>query len=81
MGEVEVPRPSTMAVPDYYRVGPAAYQILNVEPTASAEQVKKAYQRESLKSHPDRFPNASPQEAREHTRRFQSVADACTCGG
>ena len=53
-------------------------QILGVVPTASADEIKKAYQRESLRSHPDRFPNASPSEAREHTKRFQSVADACT---
>ncbi|WFD30319.1 hypothetical protein MSPP1_001337 [Malassezia sp. CBS 17886] len=58
-----------MGIPDYYR-------ILRVSPSASQEDVKKAYQQESLKSHPDRFPNATPAEAREHTRRFQCVADA-----
>ncbi|KAI3627195.1 hypothetical protein CBS14141_001196 [Malassezia furfur] len=46
--------------------------ILGVVPTASAEEIKKAYQRESLRSHPDRFPKASPSEKREHTRRFQN---------
>ncbi|WFD19504.1 hypothetical protein MCAP1_001736 [Malassezia caprae] len=56
----------------------SADQILGVPPTASQEAIKKAYQRESLRSHPDRFPNATPDETRAHTQRFQSVADACT---
>ncbi|SHO77833.1 Similar to S.cerevisiae protein CAJ1 (Nuclear type II J heat shock protein of the E. coli dnaJ family) [Malassezia sympodialis ATCC 42132] len=58
-----------MTIPDYYG-------ILGVPPTASQEAIKKAYQRESLRSHPDRFPNATPEETHAHTQRFQSVADA-----
>ncbi|WFD26792.1 hypothetical protein MNAN1_001779 [Malassezia nana] len=58
-----------MTIPDYYG-------ILGVPPTASQAEIKKAYQRESLRSHPDRFPDATPEETRAHTQRFQSVADA-----
>ncbi|PKI85199.1 hypothetical protein MVES1_001084 [Malassezia vespertilionis] len=58
-----------MRVPEYY-------EILHVSPNASAAEIKKAYQRESLETHPDRFPNASPEQTRDYTRRFQLVADA-----
>jgi len=56
---------------------PHYYSILNVPPTATAEEVRSAYKRESLKTHPDRLPNdATPQERRRATERFQAVADA-----
>lgn len=56
-------------VPDYY-------QVLSVAPDAPPDALKKAFQRESLRTHPDRFPHASDAEKCEHTRRFQQVADA-----
>ncbi|RSH92063.1 hypothetical protein EHS25_009434 [Saitozyma podzolica] len=56
---------------------PQYYTILNVAPTATADEVRAAYKRESLKTHPDRLPgNATPQERRRATERFQAVADA-----
>lgn len=60
-----------------WRACVALTQILGVSPSATPEEIKKAYQRESLRCHPDRFPNATPDETRAHTQRFQSVADAC----
>lgn len=56
-------------VPDYYGT-------LGVEPTASADDIRGAYKRESLRAHPDRFPNASAGERQRYTARFQSLADA-----
>ncbi|SPO35804.1 related to DNAJ-like protein homolog [Pseudozyma flocculosa] len=56
-------------LPDYYRT-------LGVSPTASAAEVKEAYKRASLRTHPDRFPNATPQERQRYTQRFQTLADA-----
>jgi DnaJ-class molecular chaperone len=57
------------APPDYYHT-------LGVASTASSEEIRTAYKRLSLKSHPDRFPNASESERQRHTARFQSLADA-----
>ncbi|KAF9514186.1 hypothetical protein BS47DRAFT_1343277, partial [Hydnum rufescens UP504] len=45
-------------------------------PTATTEDVKNAYRKESLRTHPDRAPNASPEEKRVLTEKFQAVADA-----
>lgn len=56
-------------VPDYYAT-------LGVGSTASPEEIRGAYKRESLRSHPDRFPNATASERQRHTARFQSLADA-----
>ncbi|GFZ46033.1 LOW QUALITY PROTEIN: hypothetical protein JCM24511_04279 [Saitozyma sp. JCM 24511] len=45
--------------------------------TRLRDEVRAAYKRESLKTHPDRLPgNATPQERRRATERFQAVADA-----
>lgn len=56
-------------VPDYYAT-------LGVASTSSSDEIRQAYKRESLRSHPDRFPNASAGERQRHTARFQSLADA-----
>ncbi|WVW82562.1 hypothetical protein I302_104573 [Kwoniella bestiolae CBS 10118] len=56
---------------------PQYYTILNVNPKATADEIRQAYKRESLKTHPDRLPgNATPQERRRATERFQIVSDA-----
>ncbi|WRT64381.1 uncharacterized protein IL334_001313 [Kwoniella shivajii] len=56
---------------------PQYYTILNVSPRATADEIRQAYKKESLKTHPDRLPaNATPQERRKATERFQIVSDA-----
>jgi len=47
------------------------YEILGVERTASAEQIKKAYKRAAMKYHPDRNP-----EDAEAEQRFKECAEA-----
>ncbi|KAI5897643.1 DnaJ-domain-containing protein [Schizophyllum commune H4-8] len=55
--------------PDYYR-------ILNIQKSATADEIRQAYKKESLKTHPDRLANATDTERRRATERFQAVADA-----
>ncbi|EKM83768.1 hypothetical protein AGABI1DRAFT_81503 [Agaricus bisporus var. burnettii JB137-S8] len=55
---------------------PDYYQLLGISQTATQEEVRHAYRKESLKTHPDRIVNASPSEKRAATERFQAVADA-----
>ncbi|KAJ5468649.1 Heat shock protein DnaJN-terminal [Penicillium sp. IBT 31633x] len=57
-----------MANPDYYK-------ILNIAQDATQQQIRNAYKRESLKSHPDRVPVDSP-ERPARTRKFQDINDA-----
>ncbi|KAK3941111.1 hypothetical protein QBC46DRAFT_383702 [Diplogelasinospora grovesii] len=54
---------------------PNYYAILEVSETATTTQVRDAYKRAALKTHPDRVPADSPERA-ERTRKFQLVNDA-----
>ncbi|KAF8807539.1 DnaJ-domain-containing protein [Phlegmacium glaucopus] len=56
-------------IPDYYK-------LLNITKSATQDQIRQAYRKESLKTHPDRLVNAPPAEVRQATERFQAVADA-----
>ncbi|KIP12575.1 hypothetical protein PHLGIDRAFT_27358 [Phlebiopsis gigantea 11061_1 CR5-6] len=56
-------------LPDYY-------VLLNAPRTATADEIRTAYRKESLRTHPDRLVNASQEEKRKATERFQAVADA-----
>ncbi|KAH9857909.1 DnaJ domain-containing protein, partial [Lenzites betulinus] len=55
--------------PDYYK-------LLHVQKNASADEIRTAYKKESLRTHPDRIANATPAEKQAATERFQAVADA-----
>ncbi|KAI1074436.1 DnaJ-domain-containing protein [Whalleya microplaca] len=59
---------STGPPPNYYR-------ILEVSETASTSQIRDAYKRAALRTHPDRVPAESPEHA-SRTRKFQLVNDA-----
>ncbi|KAL8414956.1 hypothetical protein RB594_005965 [Gaeumannomyces avenae] len=56
-------------------VPPNYYAILEVSESASVQQIRDAYKRAALKTHPDRIAANSP-ERPERTRRFQLVNDA-----
>ncbi|KAH9968986.1 DnaJ domain-containing protein [Russula dissimulans] len=60
---------TSTSFPDYYL-------ILNVPKDASTEDIRQAYRRESLKTHPDRLFNVSNEEKKVATEKFQLVADA-----
>jgi molecular chaperone DnaJ len=54
------------------------YEVLGVERTASAEEIKKAYRKVALKCHPDRNPGDKAAEAqfREASEAYQVLCDA-----
>ncbi|KAI0031281.1 DnaJ domain-containing protein [Vararia minispora EC-137] len=53
------------------------YQVLQVEKHASVEQIKKAYRKRALQTHPDRLPqNATPGEKERATEEFRKVNNA-----
>ncbi|KAI9171611.1 putative sis1 heat shock protein [Paramyrothecium foliicola] len=54
---------------------PNYYAILGVTENATTQQIRDAYKRAALKTHPDRVSNDSPERS-ERTRKFQLVNDA-----
>ncbi|KAI1852243.1 hypothetical protein JX266_002421 [Neoarthrinium moseri] len=54
---------------------PNYYKILEVSESANTQQIRDAYKKAALKTHPDRVPAESPERA-ERTRKFQLVNDA-----
>lgn len=49
------------------------YNVLSLERTATADQIKSAYRKAALKHHPDK---ATPEEKEEAHRKFQAIAFA-----
>jgi curved DNA-binding protein CbpA len=49
--------------------------ILSISPNATQQQLRDAYKRAALKSHPDRVPTDSP-ERPARTKQFQQINDA-----
>ena len=51
------------------------YESLKVEPTASFDEIKKAYRRMAQKFHPDKFENESQDEIDKATKAFQIIKE------
>ena len=50
---------------------PNYYELLSIPLGASQDEIRKAYKRESLRTHPDRLANATQEERLRATERFQ----------
>ena len=53
-----------------------AYQILEIEPTATDEEVKKAYRRMAMKYHPDKLANLGEEIQKAGQEKFRMVNEA-----
>lgn len=51
------------------------YKVLDIPPNATQQQVRDAYKKQALKSHPDRVPSDSS-ERPARTKKFQQINDA-----
>lgn len=54
----------------------SAYAILDVPPTATDEEVKKAYRRMAVKYHPDKVSHLGDEHQRMAKEKFQSLTEA-----
>ncbi len=53
-----------------------AYTALEIAPTASDEEVKKAYRRMAMKYHPDKVANAGEEVRQNATEKFRAINEA-----
>lgn len=53
-----------------------AYKVLEIEPNASADEVKKAYRKMAKKFHPDRVSHLGEHLQEEATEKFKKVQEA-----
>ena len=53
-----------------------AYTALEIEPSASDEEVKKAYRRMAMKYHPDKVANAGEAIRQQATEKFRKINEA-----
>lgn len=53
-----------------------AYEALEIDPTASDEEVKKAYRRVAMKYHPDKVASAGEEIKQKATEKFQKIQEA-----
>ncbi len=70
--EKKLPKPKPMKPEDFYPlyIGPAShYDIFGVQPDATTREIKKKYFRMAQEMHPDKNPDACPED-------FQRIADA-----
>jgi DnaJ like chaperone protein len=54
----------------------ASYKILEIEPAASDDEVKKAYRRMAMKYHPDKVHHLGPQFQKDAQDKFKSINEA-----
>jgi DnaJ like chaperone protein len=53
-----------------------AYKALEIEPTATDDEVKKAYRRMAMKYHPDKVANAGEEIRQQATEKFRGINEA-----
>lgn len=53
-----------------------AYQALEIEPSATDEEVKKAYRRMAMKYHPDKVASAGDEVRQKATEKFRAINEA-----
>jgi DnaJ like chaperone protein len=60
----------------YRQSADSAYKVLGIEPTATDDEVRKAYKKMALKYHPDKVANAGENIRQQATEKFRAINEA-----
>ena len=60
----------------FYKDNDAAYTVLEISPSATNDEVKKAYRRMAMKYHPDKVANMSEEVQQNAARQFREIKEA-----
>lgn len=60
----------------FYKDTDSAYEILGIEPTATDDEVRKAYRRMAMKNHPDIVATLGPEVQKAAAEKFRMVQEA-----
>ena len=52
------------------------YSILNIDTSASVEEIKRAYRTQAMKHHPDKHSNDGEEDKKIHEKMFKEVGEA-----
>ncbi|GJL79590.1 MAG: hypothetical protein NPINA01_25790 [Nitrospinaceae bacterium] len=54
------------------------YETLNLKPGATFDEIKRAYKKQAMEWHPDRFPADNEKQQKQATRKFHQITEAYT---
>ena len=60
----------------FYKETNSAYKVLEVSPSATDEEVRKAYRRMAMKYHPDKVATLGPDVQKAATEKFRQIQEA-----
>lgn len=76
-GLMGIPIPDFESVKNmFYRDVNSDYRVLEVEPTATPEEIKKAYRKMAVKYHPDKVASLGEEFQKGAKEKFQKIQDA-----
>ena len=60
----------------YYKEAESAYEVLEIQPTATDDEVKSAYRRMAMKHHPDKVATLGPEVQKAAAEKFRKIQEA-----
>ncbi len=60
----------------YYKEKESAYEVLEISPSATDDEVKSAYRRMAMKHHPDKVATLGPEVQKAAAEKFRKIQEA-----